>query len=60
LTELKVVFKEDTGLDLNVVKTSILPSKGVTQEVAFDVAEGIITVSPDLTHLSDELVLVNF
>ncbi len=29
LVELKAVFKEDAGLELNVSKTSILPSKGV-------------------------------
>jgi hypothetical protein len=52
LSELKEVFKEDAGLELNVSKTSILP-KGVTQQVAFDVAQGIITTtSPVLTHLS--------
>jgi hypothetical protein len=30
LAELKVVFKTDAGLELNVSNTSILPSKGVT------------------------------
>ena len=30
LTELKCVLREDTGLDLNVSKTSVLP-KGVSQ-----------------------------
>jgi hypothetical protein len=59
LVELKAVFKEDAGLDLNVSKTSILP-KGVTQQVAFDVAQGIITVSPALTHLSADLALASF
>ena len=59
MAELKVVFKEDAGLELNVSKTSILP-KGVTQQVAFDVAQGIITASPDLTHLSDDLALASF
>ncbi len=34
LAELKRVLKEDTGLELNVVKTSVL-SKGVTQQDAF-------------------------
>jgi hypothetical protein len=37
LVELKAVFKEDAGWELNVSKTSILP-KGVTQQVALDVA----------------------
>ena len=59
LSELKEVFKEDAGLELNVSKTSILP-KGVTQQVAFDVAQNIITVSPALTHLSTDVVLVSF
>jgi hypothetical protein len=59
LAELKDVFKEDAGLELNVSKTSILP-KGVTQQVAFDVAQGIITASPALTHLSADLALANF
>jgi hypothetical protein len=59
LAELKAVFKEDAGLELNVSKTSILP-KGVTQQVAFDVAQGIITVSPVLTHLSADLALDSF
>ena len=57
--ELKSVFKEDADLDLNVSKTSILP-QGVTQEVTFDVVEGIITVSPSLTHLSSDLALTSF
>ena len=34
LAELKRVLKEDAGLELNVVKTSVL-SKGVTQQAAF-------------------------
>jgi len=59
LAELKVVFKEDAGLELNVSKTSILP-KGVTQQVAFDVAQNIITASPALTHLSSDLALAIF
>ena len=60
LAELKAVFKADAGLELNVSKTSILPAKGVTQQVAFDVAQGIITASPALTHLSDDLALASF
>jgi hypothetical protein len=39
LAELKVVFKEDAGLELNVSKTSIFPSKGVTDQTAFDMAQ---------------------
>ena len=34
LTELKLVFKEDSGLEFNVGKTSVLP-KGVSQQVVF-------------------------
>ncbi len=60
LAELKAVFKADAGLELNVSKTSILLDKGVTQQVAFDVAQAIITVSPDFTHLSDDLTLASF
>jgi hypothetical protein len=60
LAELKSVFKTNAGLELNVSKTSILPPKGVTQQVAFDVAQVIITDSPDLTHLSDDLALTSF
>jgi hypothetical protein len=59
LAELKSVFKEDAGLELNVSKTSILP-KGVTQQVAFDVAHSLIAASPFLTHLSADLALATF
>jgi hypothetical protein len=34
--------------------------KGVTEQVAFDVAQGIITTSPALTHLSADLALASF
>ena len=37
LTNLKCVLKEDDGLDLHVVKTSVLP-KVVSQQTVFDVA----------------------
>jgi hypothetical protein len=57
LSELKAVFKVDAVLELNVSKTSILPAKGVTRQVVFDVPQGIITASPDLTHLSDDLAM---
>jgi hypothetical protein len=60
LAELKAVFKTDTGLEINVNKTSILPGKDVSKQVAFDVAEGIITANSALTHLSDDLVLASF
>jgi len=45
--------------ELNVSKTFILP-KGVTQQVAFDVAQSIITASPALTHLSADVALASF
>ncbi len=51
LTEVKVVFKEDSVLELNVVKTVILPVRGVTQQSVFDVVYSIIVDSPALTHL---------
>jgi len=50
LDELKVVFKEDDGLELNVGKTDILPVKDVTHQAVFDVADNIIVGSPELTH----------
>ncbi len=59
MAELKAFFKADAGLELNVSKTSILP-KGTTAQAAFDVAQGIITASPDLTHLSADLALASF
>jgi hypothetical protein len=45
--ELKLVLKEDAGLELNVSKTSVLP-KGVTQQAAFDAAQKIIHATPSL------------
>ena len=45
LDELKLVFKEDAGLDLNVGKTSVLP-KGVTQQTVFDETQYIIQKIP--------------
>ena len=42
LAELKRVLKEDTGLELNIAKTSILP-KETTQQTVFDVAHSIAT-----------------
>jgi hypothetical protein len=59
LTELKVVFKTDAGLELNVCKTVILP-KGITQQDAFDVAHSILTTSPVLTHLTVDVALASF
>jgi hypothetical protein len=57
---LKQNFKADAGLEFNISKTSILPGRGVTQQVAFDVAQDIIIVSPDLKHLSADLALASF
>ena len=42
LAELKVVFKDDVDLELNVAKAVILPVKGVTQQPVFDVSHTII------------------
>ncbi len=59
LSELNHVLKEDSGLELNVSKTSVL-SKGVTQETVFDVAHNIINTSPNLTHLNGDVLLTSF
>jgi hypothetical protein len=60
LAELKAVFKEHAGLELNVAKTAILPAKGFTQQAAFDVAHSIIAASSALTHLRAEIALDSF
>jgi hypothetical protein len=60
LAELKAVFKEDAGLELNVAKTAILPAKGCMQQAAFDVAHSIIAAIPTLTHLRAEIALDSF
>jgi hypothetical protein len=59
LVELKHVLKEDTVLDLNISKTSVLP-KGVTQQVVFDVAHNIINNNPVLTPLNVDVSLTSF
>jgi hypothetical protein len=59
LAELKRVLKEDTGLELNVSKTSIL-LKYITQQTVFDVAHSFIAVSPTLTQFSGDVVLSSF
>jgi hypothetical protein len=46
LAEVKAVFKADAGLELNVSKTSIIPSKGVTAQAAFDMAQNIMQATP--------------
>jgi hypothetical protein len=59
LTELKHVLKEDTGLELNISKTVILP-KDITQQVIFDVAHVFINDTPKLTQLRGEVSLDSF
>jgi hypothetical protein len=59
LADLKSVLKEDTGLDLNVSKTSVLP-KDVTQQDTFDTTHNIINVRPAWTHLNWKVVLTSF
>ena len=60
LVEFKTVSKENTGLELNVGKTTILPAKGVTQKAVFDVPHSIIAGSPAFRHLSADLALDSF
>jgi len=60
LAELKAVFKADAGLELNVSKTSILPSKGVTAQAALDMAQTIMQATPTLAHLSNDVLLDSF
>jgi hypothetical protein len=60
LTELKTVFKTDTGLELNVSKTSILPSKGVTAQAAIDMEQTIMQATPSIDHLSNDVLLDSF
>jgi hypothetical protein len=60
LAELKTVFKQDAGLELNVAKAAILPVHGFTQQAAFDVAHSIIAASPTLMHLRAEIALDSF
>ncbi len=60
LTDLKSVFKTDAGLELNVSKTSILPSKGVTVQSVFDMTQTIMQAIPNLVHLSSDVLLDSF
>ncbi len=60
LAELKVVFKVDAGLESNVSKTSILPSKGVTDQVTFDMCQTIMEGTPTLAHLINDVLLDSF
>jgi len=59
LADLKHVFKEDVGLDLNISNTSVLP-KGVAQQAAFDIAQRIIYHNSALTHLNADVSLASF
>ncbi len=54
--ELKCVLGEDTGMDLNVSKTSIL-NEHITQQSVFDVVYRFIAVIPALTQLSGDITL---
>ncbi len=59
LAELKLVLKEDAGLELNVSKTSIL-HKHITQQAVFDVAHSFIAASHALAQLSGDVALASF
>jgi hypothetical protein len=59
LAELKTVFKADAGLELNVSKTSILP-KVTTGQAVLDMAQTIIQATPNLDHLSHDLLVDSF
>ena len=59
MTEIKRVLKEDVVLELNVVKTSVLP-KGVSQQSVFHVVQNIIQVTPTLFHLSGDVTIGSF
>ncbi len=59
LADLKSVFKVDSGLEINVSKTSILP-KGTTTQVVFDMAQTIMEVTPSLTHISNDFLVDSF
>ncbi len=60
LVEVKTVFKADAGLEINVSKTCMLPSKGVTVQAAFDMAQTIIQATPSIDHLSNDILLDSF
>ncbi len=59
LAELKAVFKADAGLELNVVKTSILP-KGVTTQAVFDMTQTIMQATTSLAHLRNDFHVDSF
>jgi hypothetical protein len=58
LAELKHVLKQDSGLDLNISETSVLP-KGVTPQAVFHVSHSIRN-NPVLTPLNADVSLVSF
>jgi hypothetical protein len=59
LAEVKRVLKEDEELELNVVKTSILP-KDTTHQSVFDVAHIFIAANPALTQVGGDICLDSF
>ncbi len=59
LAELKAVFKADAGLELYVVKTSIL-SKGVTVQTVFDMSQTIMQATASLAHLRNDFLVHSF
>ncbi len=56
---IRTTHKEDAGLELNISKTAILP-KDITHQDIFDVAHGLINVTPELTQLRGEVSLDSF
>ena len=59
MDELKHVFEEDAGLEINVSKTSILP-KGTTAQTVFDMAQTIMEATPSLDHLGNDVLVDSF
>ena len=59
LSDLKQVFRDDAGLDVNVFKTQILV-KGLTADAVHKAAHDIIANTPALSHLSPMLTLGRF
>jgi hypothetical protein len=59
LAELKAVFKADAALELNVSKTSILPTEG-TAQAPFDMSQTIMQATPSLAHLRNDFLVDSF
>ena len=59
LTEFKHVLKEDTGLDLNISKTSVLP-KDISQEGVFEDAQSFITSTSALAAVTGDITRGSF